>query len=94
MIEYILAIVIAAGIPCFYFETGMIARRFADRRAASFIGIGCLAITYDDGPSPKQTHRILDFLAESRASATFFLIGDSSIRHPEVVERLADESGN
>ena len=92
MIEYILlAIVIAAGIPCFYFGTGIIARRFADRRAASFIGIGCVAITYDDGPSPKQTHRILDLLAESGASATFFLIGDSAIRHPDVVERIVAE---
>jgi peptidoglycan-N-acetylglucosamine deacetylase len=50
-----------------------------------------IALTFDDGPSPQLTPYILDVLAAKRVPATFFLQGDMSERHPELVQRLHDE---
>lgn len=49
-----------------------------------------VALTFDDGPSP-YTARILDILRENRVSATFFLCGENSERHPELVRRIQAE---
>ena len=37
-----------------------------------------VALTFDDGPSPKYTERILDALKEYNASATFFVLGSNA----------------
>jgi peptidoglycan-N-acetylglucosamine deacetylase len=50
-----------------------------------------LAITFDDGPSPDVTPRILDALREREARATFFVLGKHAERHPELVERMRNE---
>ena len=39
-----------------------------------------VALTFDDGPDPEQTPRVLDILAEHGAKATFFLIGERAAR--------------
>ena len=49
------------------------------------------ALTFDDGPSPRNTPRLLDVLASHGAHATFFLIADRARRHPELVRRIAAE---
>jgi peptidoglycan/xylan/chitin deacetylase (PgdA/CDA1 family) len=46
-----------------------------------------VALTYDDGPDPDITPRVLDALARTNARATFFVLGDQAERHPEVVRR-------
>lgn len=50
-----------------------------------------LALTFDDGPSPPVTAQLLDLLARENVKATFFLIGESASRHPELVRRMAAE---
>lgn len=50
-----------------------------------------VALTFDDGPHPRLTPRVLDVLAEHQARATFFLIGEAAERHPSLVRRLLDE---
>jgi peptidoglycan/xylan/chitin deacetylase (PgdA/CDA1 family) len=50
-----------------------------------------VALTFDDGPDPVRTPALLDVLAEQRAPATFFLLGDAAELHPEVVHRIARE---
>jgi peptidoglycan/xylan/chitin deacetylase (PgdA/CDA1 family) len=49
------------------------------------------ALTFDDGPSPRTTPRVLDLLAEHDARATFFVLGRHVRRHPEIVRRAASE---
>ncbi len=49
-----------------------------------------VALTFDDGPHPEQTPRILDLLAEHHAVATFCMIGPQARRHPDVVRRVID----
>lgn len=49
------------------------------------------ALTFDDGPHPIYTPRLLDVLAEHGARATFFVVGVAARAHPEIVRRMVDE---
>lgn len=51
----------------------------------------CVYLTFDDGPDPQWTPRILDILAEAAVPATFFLVGRLAVRYPALVRRLAAE---
>ena len=50
-----------------------------------------VVLTFDDGPAPPFTERILDILAERKISATFFLCGKNVERHPEIARRILRE---
>jgi peptidoglycan/xylan/chitin deacetylase (PgdA/CDA1 family) len=50
-----------------------------------------LALTFDDGPDPVWTPRVLDLLRARDVRATFFLVGERAARAPDVVRRLVDE---
>ena len=47
------------------------------------------ALTFDDGPDPVHTPRVLDILASERVMATFFLIGERAAAAPEIARRIA-----
>ncbi len=47
-----------------------------------------IALTYDDGPDPVHTPRILDVLAARGARATFFMLADAAERHPGIIRRI------
>ncbi|MDQ0140664.1 polysaccharide deacetylase family protein [Cupriavidus necator] len=49
---------------------------------------GCVALTFDDGPNPALTPRVLDLLDQHGASATFFCIGQRAAAHPELVREI------
>jgi peptidoglycan/xylan/chitin deacetylase (PgdA/CDA1 family) len=49
---------------------------------------GELALTFDDGPNPACTPRLLDILAQHDVRATFFLIGSFAQQQPELVHRI------
>jgi peptidoglycan/xylan/chitin deacetylase (PgdA/CDA1 family) len=46
-----------------------------------------VALTYDDGPNPPYTNRILDVLEREHVRATFFLVGRAVQAYPDVVRR-------
>lgn len=50
-----------------------------------------VALTFDDGPNPPYTDRILDILKKEGIKATFFVCGANVKRHPEIVKRAASE---
>ena len=50
-----------------------------------------IALTFDDGPHPVHTEKILDILKEYGVKATFFIIGSNAQRYPEIVKRTFDE---
>jgi peptidoglycan-N-acetylglucosamine deacetylase len=50
-----------------------------------------VAITFDDGPDPTYTPKILDILKEKNATATFFLIGIQMQKFPGIAERIYRE---
>jgi peptidoglycan-N-acetylglucosamine deacetylase len=47
-----------------------------------------VAITIDDGPDPRVTPRVLALLAEHRAQATFFCVGELIERHPDLAREI------
>jgi peptidoglycan/xylan/chitin deacetylase (PgdA/CDA1 family) len=47
-----------------------------------------LVLTYDDGPGPSLTTRVLEVLAGSKVAATFFLLGMRAAAAPQTVDRL------
>jgi peptidoglycan/xylan/chitin deacetylase (PgdA/CDA1 family) len=47
-----------------------------------------VALTFDDGPHPVTTRRVLEILATSRHRATFFVLGEKVRRHPDVVREI------
>ncbi len=50
-----------------------------------------IALTFDDGPDPTWTPKILDILKRHNLKATFFLIGENAVAHPDLVQRIFDE---
>src|SRR6478672_4478571 len=50
-----------------------------------------VVLTFDDGPNPPTTSKVLAALAQECARATFFLIGLHAAAHPDMVKRIARE---
>lgn len=49
---------------------------------------GRIALTFDDGPHPEFTLEVLDLLERHDARATFFLIGEEVMAHPDLIARI------
>ena len=52
---------------------------------------GLVALTFDDGPDPLWTPRILEILRQENVPATFFIIGVNGQANPNLVTRILDE---
>lgn len=50
-----------------------------------------VALTFDDGPSPEYTPKILDVLKEKEAKAAFFMVGSHVEKYPDVARRVFAE---
>ena len=50
-----------------------------------------VALTFDDGPQPPYTDRLLDVLAKHKVKATFFMIGNRIEKYPQTVRRIIAE---
>ena len=50
-----------------------------------------VALTFDDGPDPEWTPKILDILKAAKVKAAFFLVGVNAERYPNLVRRIVDE---
>lgn len=50
-----------------------------------------VALTFDDGPDVSVTPRILDALSAARCRATFFVLVEAAVEHPELVRRIVAE---
>ena len=48
-------------------------------------------LTFDDGPHPDYTPRVLDVLARHGARATFFVLGSLVEAHPDIIDRIVAE---
>lgn len=50
------------------------------------------ALTFDDGPNPEFTPRLLAILEQFQARATFFMLGEAARKYPHLVKRVARAS--
>src|ERR1700722_16764550 len=50
-----------------------------------------VALTFDDGPDPDATPKLLELLSREKIVATFFCIGKKAAAHPELTARIAAE---
>lgn len=50
-----------------------------------------IALTFDDGPDPENTPRILEILREKQVKATFFVIGKKVEKYPELLHQIDRE---
>lgn len=85
------AALIAFGIALFtvFFDQAVIVRK------GTIYCVLCeekiVALTFDDGPSPDWTPKILDALKEENIKATFFMLGKHVEEYPDVARRVAAE---
>jgi peptidoglycan-N-acetylglucosamine deacetylase len=52
---------------------------------------GRVFLTFDDGPHPEITPKVLALLKQHNAKATFFLVGENAEKFPAVVQQILDE---
>ena len=50
-----------------------------------------IAMTFDDGPHPVHTPRLLDILKRRNIKATFFVVGTNARRYPQLIRRMIAE---
>jgi len=86
---FIIFIILAAVSFTVFFDQAVIVRRDTIYHIPSSDKV--VALTFDDGPSPVWTPRILDALKEAHVKATFFMLGEHAQKYPDVVRRLAEE---
>ena len=56
-----------------------------------------VAISFDDGPGATTTPQLLQILKEKNVHATFFVLGENTVQHPDIVKQTAEaghEIGN
>jgi peptidoglycan/xylan/chitin deacetylase (PgdA/CDA1 family) len=85
---------IASGLAVAYvalFMAGVLfirLRMFVDALVRGPRGARGVALTFDDGPHPVHTRKVLDALDEHGAKATFFVVAKKAERHPELVKEI------
>jgi cellulose synthase/poly-beta-1,6-N-acetylglucosamine synthase-like glycosyltransferase/spore germination protein YaaH/peptidoglycan/xylan/chitin deacetylase (PgdA/CDA1 family) len=78
-------------------ETGLITSETVDKFALPYVldeygsAKKKIAITFDDGPDPTWTPKMLDVLKAKHAPATFFLIGVEAEKYADLTERIYRE---
>ncbi|MGM0336895.1 polysaccharide deacetylase family protein [Enterococcus sp. AZ008] len=50
-----------------------------------------VALTFDDGPDPNNTPKLLDILKQEKVNATFFVLGQNAQQYPEIVKVIANQ---
>ncbi len=81
----VFGVVVAAGVLVIGGLTGHVTR--ADNPSCA--AVKCVALTFDDGPSP-YTDRLLQVLKDNDAKATFFEIGNKVAANPAGAKRVVD----
>lgn len=73
------------------FLPGLVSRTFGFRVFKRGDAQKEIALTFDDGPDPVYTKKLLDLLAHYDAKATFFVVGTHAEKEPELLKRMVEE---
>lgn len=66
-------------------------RMFVDAICEGKKGSNAVALTFDDGPSPEHTPKVLSLLKKANAKATFFVIGKKAEKNPELIRAILEQ---
>lgn len=80
---------LAIAVFCIFYDEAVLVRKGTVYRGD--ISQKVVALTFDDGPSPKWTTKILDVLKKEDVKATFFMLGEHVKKYPDVAVRVAAE---
>ena len=80
-----------AGVPAAIRSGGPVVNTTGGQESTSRMPARTIALTFDDGPDPRWTPRILDVLRKHDAHGTFFVVGSEVARHPSLTRRITDE---
>ena len=82
-------VILAVAAFCIFFDEAVIVRKNTIYRVNSTEKL--VALTFDDGPSPVWTPKILDELNKAQVKATFFMLGEHVAKYPDVARRVVRE---
>ena len=80
---YVAVTIAASFYPSWSWFLPIVCHGSRDRRA--------IALSFDDGPDPATTLRVLELLARHGVKAAFFVVGQSAQAHPELVQRISEQ---
>jgi cellulose synthase/poly-beta-1,6-N-acetylglucosamine synthase-like glycosyltransferase/peptidoglycan/xylan/chitin deacetylase (PgdA/CDA1 family) len=80
-----------AGVPSAILTGGPVVNTTGGQESTSRMPAKTIALTFDDGPDPAWTPRILDVLRRNDAHGTFFVVGSEVARHPALAKRITTE---
>jgi peptidoglycan/xylan/chitin deacetylase (PgdA/CDA1 family) len=89
IILFILFLVLGVVLFCVFFDEAVLVRKGTIFHYPHNDKV--VALTFDDGPSPIWTPKILDELKKANIKATFFMLGEHVAKYPEVARRVAEE---
>ncbi|MEV8507459.1 bifunctional polysaccharide deacetylase/glycosyltransferase family 2 protein [Actinoplanes sp. NPDC051475] len=79
-----------AGVPVAIRGGGPVINTTGGQESSSRMPARTIALTFDDGPDPTWTPKILDVLEQNDAHGTFFVVGSEVARHPDLTKRITD----
>lgn len=80
-----------AGFCAYDLLPDILERRRSDSVRRGPADSGLIALSFDDGPHPELTPRVLDALGAAGGHGTFFMVGRNVRRYPELVHRILSE---
>ena len=89
LIGSVFTVALVVAVFALFFDQAVFVRKGTAFHAACSRKV--VALTFDDGPSPVWTPKILDGLRKSGIRATFFMLGGHVARYPEIAKRVAEE---
>ncbi|MFI7067418.1 bifunctional polysaccharide deacetylase/glycosyltransferase family 2 protein [Kribbella sp. NPDC050124] len=81
----------AASVPEAIRTGGPVVDAVPDRPRSVAPKARTIALTFDDGPDPVWTPKILDLLKQQQVRATFFVVGTEVAAHPDLTRRIVAE---
>ncbi|MFA4889807.1 MAG: polysaccharide deacetylase family protein [Candidatus Omnitrophota bacterium] len=82
-------VTLAIAVLCVFFDEVVITRKGTIYRVNTAKKL--VALTFDDGPSPKWTPLVLAELKRAGVKATFFMLGDHVAKYPEVAKMVQEQ---
>ena len=84
-------VLVAAGLVFLGWSCASVSSGVWTKTVCNNLEPGKTVLTFDDGPDPSATPRILDILKENNVHAYFFVTGDRAVRYPELIRRMVLE---